>query len=279
MADSFRIGRVAVIGLGLIGGSFVKAIRLAGIAECIIGYDRAADTLSAALADGALDEGAESPHAAVATADVVVLATPVRVILSLLEELAPALPPRACVFDLGSTKREIVAAMNRLPVGISAIGGHPMAGKTHGGWAGTDGTLFHNAPFALCATERTPVVEGSWAEQMVRAIGAKPLFLNPIDHDEAVARVSHLPYILSSTLVRAAQPSGAARQLAAGSYRDTSRVSAHDPRMYGDILLTNRDNVLAAIRRAQSVLSELELALETGDEEALKRWMAQIKPS
>ncbi len=277
MADSFRPGRVAVIGLGLIGGSFVKAIRLADIADSIIGYDRVADTLSAALADGALDEAAESPQAAVAKADVVVLATPVRVIISLLHEIAPALPPRARVFDLGSTKREVVAAMNRLPVGVSAIGGHPMAGKTHGGWASTDGNLFQNAPFALCATGRTPVVEGSWAEQIVRAIGATPLFLDPVEHDEAVARVSHLPYILSSTLVRAAQPGGAARQLSAGSYRDTSRVSAHDPRMYGDILLTNRDNVLAAVRRAQSVLGELESALEHNNEAELKVWMSKIQ--
>jgi len=277
MADSFRIGRLAVIGLGLIGGSFVKAIRHAGLADSIIGYDRAADTMSAALAAGALDEGAETPHAAVANADVIVLATPVRVIISLLEELAPALAPHAKVFDLGSTKREIVAAMNRLPVSVEAIGGHPMAGKTHGGWAATDGTLFQNAPFALCATERTSIIEGSWAETIVRAIGAKPLFLDPVEHDEAVARVSHLPYILSSTLVRAAQPTGAALQLAAGSYRDTSRVSAHDPRMYGDILLTNRDNVLAAVRRAQDVLGELESALDNGDEEALKIWMKQTR--
>jgi prephenate dehydrogenase len=274
---NFNVGRVAVIGLGLIGGSFVKAIRHAGIADTIIGYDRAADTMSAALADGAIDEGAETPHAAVASADVVVLATPVRVILSLLEEIAPVLVPHCKVFDLGSTKREIVAAMNRLPPYVSAVGGHPMAGKTSGGWNATDGTLFQNAPFALCATDRTPVLQHSWAEFMVRAIGAKPLFLDPAEHDEAVARVSHLPYILSSTLVRAAQPSGTAAQLAAGSYRDTSRVSAHDPRMYGDILLTNRDNVLAAIRRAQSILGDLETALEHHDEEAMKAWMAKIK--
>lgn len=274
---NFNVGRVAVIGLGLIGGSFAKAIRLAGIADSIIGYDRAADTISAALADGTLDVGSETLHAAVSTADVVVLATPVRVIISLLEEIVPILTPHTKVFDLGSTKREIVKAMNRLPAYVSAVGGHPMAGKTSGGWTATDGTLFQNAPFALCATERTPVLEHSWAEFMVRAIGATPLFLDPIEHDEAVARVSHLPYILSSTLVRAAQPGGAARQLAAGSYRDTSRVSAHDPRMYGDILLTNRDNVLAAIRRAQSVLGELESALEHNDEAELKAWMAKIK--
>lgn len=268
---------MAVIGLGLIGGSFVKAIRHAGIADTIVGYDRAADTMSAALADGAIDEGAETVHAAVAAADMVVLATPVRVILSLLADIIHALPERCKVFDLGSTKREVVAAMNRLPVGLEAIGGHPMAGKTSGGWDATDGNLFQNAPFALCATERTPMVEGSWAEQMVRAIGATPLFLDPADHDEAVARVSHLPYILSSTLVRAARPSGAAAQLAAGSYRDTSRVSAHDPRMYGDILLTNRDNVLAAIRRAKGVLDELETALDLNDETALQAWMTQAR--
>jgi prephenate dehydrogenase len=274
---NFNVGRVAVIGLGLIGGSFVKAVRHAGITDTIIGYDRAADTMSAALADGAIDTGAETLHVAVAHADVVVLATPVRVILSLLEDIAPVLAPHCKVFDLGSTKREIVAAMNRLPPYVSAVGGHPMAGKTSGGWGATDGTLFHNAPFALCATERTPAVEGSWAEFMVRAIGAKPLFLDPAEHDEAVAGVSHLPYILSSTLVRAAQPTGAAAQLAAGSYRDTSRVSAHDPRMYGDILLTNRDNVLAAIRRAKSILGDLETALEANDEEAMKAWMNQAR--
>lgn len=277
MPSSTPFGRIAVLGLGLIGGSFVKAIRHAALASTIIGYDRHRATLKAALDEGAIDVAAEDTEQAVAEAEVIILATPVRVILSLLHQITPALTHGAKVLDLGSTKRQVVAAMNKLPPHVEAVGGHPMAGRTQGGWKAADGNLFTNAPFALCPTSRTPVVAGSWAETIVHAIGAKPLILDPATHDDAVARISHLPYILSSTLVRAAHPDAIALQLAAGSYRDTSRVSAHDPRMYGDILLTNRDNVLAAIRRARLILDELDTALENEDEAGLKQWMAKIK--
>src|SRR5688500_14303324 len=129
MAASPGVRRLAVVGLGLIGGSFAKAARQTEIATHIVGYDQSAHIAGAALSDGTIDAIAESPCAAVAGADLIILATPVRAILSLLEEIVPALAPGARVLDLGSTKRQIVAAMDSLPAHVEAVGGHPMVGK------------------------------------------------------------------------------------------------------------------------------------------------------
>ncbi len=274
---SFYAEEVAVLGVGLIGGSFVKAMKEMGAAGRIIGYDTDATVRESVLATGEIDIFASTITSAVATADVIVLATPVRTTLALLADIAPTLKHGAKVLDLGSTKREIVVAMNRLPSYVEAVAGHPMAGKAESGWAVADGRLFQNSTFVLCPTQRTPTVAASWAEALVQTIGATPLILDADIHDASVARVSHLPYILSATLAKTAAPDTHARHLSAGGYRDTSRVAGHNPHMMRDILLTNTDNLLTLIQVAQAHLGSLEQLLSTHDEAGLMQWMQEAR--
>ena len=274
---AFYADMVAVLGVGLIGGSFVKALRGVGAAGRIVGYDINTTVREQAAASGEIDAFADTIESAVATADLIVLATPVRTTLALLKEIAPMLKHGAKVVDLGSTKRGIVAAMNTLPSYVEAVGGHPMAGKAESGWVVADVNLFHNATFVLCPTRRMPILENSWAEALARTVGATPLILDAEAHDAAVARISHLPYVLSATLTKTAAPDDLARHLSAGGYRDTSRVAGHNLTMMRDILLTNSDNLLPLIQEAKLHLETLEAVLSTHDEQGLFQWMQDAR--
>jgi prephenate dehydrogenase len=205
--------------------------------------------------------------------DLLVLAAPVRAALALLGRLPELMPEGCAVIDLGSTKRAVVAAMDALPPPFAAIGGHPMCGKETSGLASAEADLFREQTFILCPTRRTtPELEAS-ALALVAAVGARPLIMDAADHDRAVAFVSHLPAVLSAALMRAA----ADEQLwAVGSsgFRDTSRLAGSNPRMMLDILLTNRDAVLAALAAYGAELDAARAALERGDEAALADWLA-----
>nr|WP_290668064.1 prephenate dehydrogenase [Ardenticatena sp.] len=264
--------QLAIVGLGLMGGSFALAARRAGLAAFIIGYDPQRDVMVRAVTDGVIEQAASDPHDAVRDADVVVLAAPVRAILHLLDEIAPTLRPGTLVLDLGSTKRDIVARMNHLPPHVRAVGGHPMCGKEVAGLHHAEATLFEQAPFALCATKRTDAPARAIAETIARALGARPLWLDAAQHDEAVALVSHLPYLLSVALVAAALETSneAPAHLASSGFRDTSRLAASNSRMMLDILLTNRDAVLDAIEASIDALRSLSTLLAIEDEAALQ---------
>lgn len=265
--------RLAILGLGLIGGSFALAAREQGLAREIVAFDPNVQALADASAAGIIEQGFNSARLAVDGADALVLAAPVRAIVALLAEVAPVLAPRTFVLDLGSTKRTIVAAMDSLPTHVRAVAGHPMAGKEHAGLAAAEAALFRGATFALCATARSDDAARQIAEQVVASVGARALWLSAEVHDEAVARVSHLPYLLAATLAHAAAPEGVARELAASGYRDTSRLAASDTSMMFDILLTNREPLLATLAQSRATLDRLIALLESGDEAGLRSWM------
>ncbi|HEX6940429.1 MAG TPA: chorismate mutase [Longimicrobiales bacterium] len=265
-AAGYTLGDVAILGLGLIGGSLAAALRRAGLARSVTGYDVDAGAAGRARARGFVDRVAPDPAGA-AAADTVILAAPVGAILETLDRIAPHLRPGTLVFDVGSTKRRIVERMDRLPDGVRAVGGHPMCGKENAGLDHADADLFAGATFALCATARTDDAARASVERLVAAVGARPLWLDAAAHDAAVAAASHLPYLLSVSLVRAALDGGEelAARLAASGFRDTSRLAASDVRMMLDILATNGDAVLAALDRAAGELGALRSLLAAGD--------------
>ena len=265
--------RLAVLGLGLIGGSFALAARERGFAREIVAFDPDVEALAEAAVAGIVEQGYSSARDAVAEADIVILAAPIRAILALLREIAPVLGSDAFVMDLGSTKQAIVSAMDRLPAHVVAVGGHPMAGKEVAGFGAAEASLFHGATFALCATARTSDGGRRIAEQVAGALGARPLWMDAATHDAAAARISHLPYILSAALAHAAAPEGVTRELASSGYRDTSRLAASNPAMMLDILLTNSSAVRAAVAGARGALDELEGLVEAGDEDGLRAWI------
>lgn len=264
--------QVTVVGLGLMGGSFAAAIR--GQCRAVVGVDREPRALEVALRNGLVSRATRSLADGLAGADVVLLATPVRTILRLLDGIAALARPGTLVMDVGSTKREIVAAMERLPAHLQAIGGHPMCGRERCGAEAADADLYRGSVFVLTPLSRTSADTLALASTLVSAIGARPLILDAERHDRLVAAISHLPYLLACALTQSVQD--VARrdptvwEVAASGFRDTSRLAASDVAVMLDTLLTNRRSVLEALELVEQHLRALRGCLEGDDEGALR---------
>lgn len=265
---------VTVIGLGLMGTSLCIDLKQRSLCREVRGVTRSIGTILRSFHDGAVDLATTDLGSGVVGADIVVLCTPVRAVVSMLETLGTLMWPGAVVTDMGSTKSEICAAMDRLPAGIQPIGGHPMTGKESSGYGSAESGLYEGAPWVLSPLERTAPETIRLLAELAEGIGAVPVLLDPARHDRLVASISHLPYLLASALVLAVGETGAADEmvwdLAAGGFRDTSRVAASDTQMFLDILMTNRDAVIAQLDMAAGHLQELRALLADSDEESLR---------
>ena len=263
----------AIVGLGLMGGSLALVLRARRACRNIVAIERDADVCARATARGVVDQAGTDLSLA-AQADVIVLATPVRTIRAQLSRIGDIVRAGAVVIDLGSTKREIVRAMDALPANLQPIGGHPMCGREVAGFDAADANLFRGAAFALTPLARTAPQTLAFARSMVETIGARPLVIDAARHDQIVAATSHLPFALAVALMTTADD--LARDddllfaLAASGFRDTSRLAASDAAMMLDILLTNRDNVANVARACSRRLDQLADAIAEGDEIALR---------
>ncbi len=280
MTAGFRARHLAIVGLGLMGGSLALAMRQH--ADHINGIDSDETACQFALDSGMVDTATDDLYTGVNHADVVVLATPVRVIVDMLAlRLGSYLRSNTLLIDLGSTKQDIVAAMAGLPIGVNAVGGHPMTGKENGGIIEADADLYRHRPFVLCPSRRTTPAARLHARALVETLGAQPIFMDAERHDQIVAGISHLPYLLSATLVAtiADQANGdlAFWELAAGGFRDTSRLAASDVTMMGDILSTNTQAVATLLAQFRMQLAMLETMLIAGDQQRLSEALGPIR--
>jgi prephenate dehydrogenase len=268
--------RVAIVGLGLMGGSM--ALDLRGQCAERVGVARSPETLNLALARGMVDR-LDDFDPAVEQCDLIVLATPPRTILAQLRALAERPPAGAAtkvVVDLGSTKAEIVAAMEALPGHFEPVGGHPMCGKETSGAAAAEAGLYRGQTFVLIPLARTSAEALSLVRELATTLGGRPLVLSAAQHDALVAATSHLPYLAAVALVQAAAATGDERvwEMAASGFRDTSRLAASDLTMMVDILLTNRAAVLAALNAFCAQTGRLAALIERGDADALRTALA-----
>ncbi len=280
MANGFRARNLAIVGLGLMGGSLALAMR--DHADCISGVDRDERARRYALERGMVDCASADLHQAVNGADVVVLAAPVRVIVEMLQmRIGSYLRSNTLVIDIGSTKQDIVDAMANLPIGVNAVGGHPMTGKENGGIEESDLSLYRGRPFVLCPSRRTTPAARLHAVAFVETLGALPIEMDAERHDQIVAGISHLPYLLSATLVatiaKQARDDSAYWELAAGGFRDTSRLAASDVTMMGDILSTNTQAVATLLAQFRMQLAMLETLLIAGDDHQLGESLQPIR--
>jgi prephenate dehydrogenase len=270
--------RVAIVGLGLMGASLAMDLTRNQLCREVRGIARRTETVLEAFFAQAVDLATNDLHTGVIGADLVILATPVRTIVSMLEEMGPFLWPGAVVMDMGSTKSEICAALDRLPPHVQPIGGHPMTGKETAGFQAAEPHLYHNATWVLTPLPRTTQTTVDLALELVEVVGAKPVILEAARHDRLVAAISHLPYMVASALVNTVSQVGndddAVWDLAAGGFRDTTRVAASDTRMFLDILTTNRGAVLEQLDNALTQLANLRDLLAQQDEPALYRALA-----
>lgn len=243
--------RVAIVGLGLIGGSIGLALRQFRAAQEVTGYDLGKGVSYRARKIGAIDQPFEVLADAVRGADLVVLATPVGAIRSLLQRLAPILTPGTVVTDVASTKEQVIGwAEEFLPENVSFVGGHPMAGKEVSGVDAADPKLFLRRIYCITPTIYTRSAAIDKVVALAEILGARVRFLEPSEHDKQVATVSHVPFLASVGLVETATHSpswGDASLLAASGFRDATRLAAGNPEMYRDICLTNREAVTKSL--------------------------------
>ncbi len=254
-----------VAGVGLIGGSVAMGLRQRFLARRVIGLDASMDVLREAEALGLVDEVRPGPGEWLRAADLVVLAAPMRALIPLARELAPYLNPAALVTDVGSVKGGIAAEMERLGV-RGFVAGHPMAGSERGGVTHANAALLENAVWVLTPTDHTPLTALSRARTLVEHLGAAPVVMPPDAHDALVATVSHLPYLASLALTHMVARDERLSLLAAGGFRDLTRVASGDPRMSRDMVVENRSALKEALARFRRQLERLEADLDEPEE-------------
>lgn len=271
-AGGFKAQHLAIVGLGLMGGSMALALR--PFVDKITAVEMDPATREYALKRGMVDRVTDDLKDGVSEADVVILAAPVRAILTMIRSRIGAyLRMNTLLIDIGSTKEDICNAMAILPIGVQAVGGHPMTGKEQSGCEASDAALYVNRPFVLCPSRRTTPATLLRARMLVDALGAVPIEMDAHRHDRVVAAISHLPYLLSAALVatvaQEAQTDDAVWTLAAGGFRDTSRLAAQDVQMMGDILGTNTQAVATLLAYFRVHLANIEAMLISQDSQQL----------
>ncbi len=255
---------VVLAGVGLIGGSIGLGLHQRFAAGRVVGLDRDPAALDAARGLGVIDEARLEPGPWLADADLVVLAVPVKSLVPLARTLAPHLRPDALVTDVGGVKGDIVEALRDLRF----VGGHPMAGSDRAGVLHADAALLENAVWALTPTDHTDPGALARVRELVEALGARPIVVAPAQHDRLVATVSHVPYLTAvalTSLVDRGEERELKMLLAAGGFRDLTRVASGSPLMSRDMVVGNREAVRAALRALVAELEALEAAMDDDD--------------
>lgn len=266
-----RLGTVAVVGVGLIGGSIGMALRAGGLAREVVGVGRDMARLDEARDLGAIDRGTVDMASGVADAEVVVICTPVGRVAEDVRRAAELAPRSALVTDAGSTKRSIVEAVEKIPRAARMfVAAHPMAGSERSGAAHARADLYRDRVCILTPSATTPRAMVDRARGFWSALGCRIVEMGPAEHDEVVAFTSHLPHALAASLASAVPADWL--PLAAGAFRDGTRVAGADTELWTAIFRENRGPLMNAVGKLQDRLSALKYALMTDDEESIRRW-------
>ncbi|MBI4610671.1 MAG: prephenate dehydrogenase/arogenate dehydrogenase family protein [Candidatus Rokubacteria bacterium] len=274
------IRRLAVVGLGLLGGSAALAARRRGVAREIVAIGRRPDALARAVADGVVDRATVDVGEGVRGVDVVLLATPVATIEALLPDVWRVADPDATVTDVGSTKGRIVSVAEALAVSrpLAFVGGHPMAGSEQSGYGQARADLFVGATVILTPTEASDAGAVKRVSEFWQALGGRVVILDPELHDRVVGMVSHLPHLLAFALVDAVLRSDpAAVGFAGRGFADTTRIAASDPRIWRDIFLGNREALAQSLVAFRAALADLERLIAAGDASRLEAALGRIR--
>ncbi|QKS71102.1 prephenate dehydrogenase [Paenalkalicoccus suaedae] len=275
--------QIALIGLGLIGGSLALAIKSGLPKAQIKGFDIDQNSVKLASTLQIIDEQAESLEDAVRDADIIILAAPVESTIKLIQQLETLpLQAGAIVTDVGSTKETVVVAGNKLQSkGVFFIGGHPMAGSHKTGVEASIERLFENAYYVLTPAEGVPDNKLIQLQNVLKGTKAKFIQLEPASHDRFAGLISHFPHIVASALVHHVAKAGdedpLITQLAAGGFRDITRIASASPTMWRDILMHNKEQLLPMIQEWNAIMKNVEDMLHTDDDEAIYAFFADAK--
>ncbi|MBN1538118.1 MAG: prephenate dehydrogenase [Anaerolineales bacterium] len=266
--DFFSGARVVIFGLGLMGGSLALGLR--GSCRELAAVEINEETRKLADRLNIVDQISDDPSEVVRDADLIVLATPVKTIISLIYKITQWHPGAPVILDLGSTKTQICQAFDVLPQRFDTIGGHPMCGKEELGLENAEAAIFHGAPFSFVKLYRTSPKAVIMAEQLTSILGSHALWLDAETHDRWVAETSHLPYILASALALATSPE--VQPMIGPGWRSTTRLASTPGSMMNDILYTNRQNILKSIDQFQSELDKMVSLLQEEEDQGLAEY-------
>lgn len=272
--------QLGLIGCGLMGGSFALALKRAGLVKRIVGYSKSPSTTERARQMGVIDVEAPSALLAVSGADIVLLAVPVSATEASFKAIRHLLTPNTLIMDVGSTKRDVVDAARRVlrdHVGCF-VPAHPITGKEVSGVEHADVNLYAGKQVILTPIERTFTVQLQKAVDVWTALGCHVVKMSPQSHDAAYAAVSHLPHLIAFAMINgiAGQDHGKEYMSLAGpGFRDFTRIAASDPKMWRDILVANREELLDQSRIFQKTLQSLENLIASGDGDALESLIEQ----
>ena len=271
--------RITIVGMGLIGSSLGMALKKAQIPAEIVGTDRDRGVARRAQQAGASDKTETNPISAIRGSKMVILATPVGGIRDLMELFGPELEEGCIVTDTGSTKSEILMwAEQYLPNTVNFVGGHPMAGKEVSGPDAAQADLFHNATYCIIPGKNADENSVKTVVNLAETVGAKPYFIDPVEHDSFVAAVSHLPIVLATLLINVSAKSSSwteISRLASTGFRDATRLAAGNPEMSRDICITNQDSILHWMEKFTDELDLFKELLKQGGEESLGKFFDQ----
>lgn len=272
--------QLGLIGCGLMGGSFALALKRAGLVKRVVGYSKSPSTTERARAMGVIDVEAPSALLAVSGADIVLIAVPVAATEATFKAIKHLVTPSMLIMDVGSTKRDVIDAGRRAlreHIG-SFVPAHPIAGKEVSGVEHADADLYTGRQVILTPIERTLTTQLQKAVDVWSALGCRVLQMSPEQHDAAFAAVSHLPHLLAFALMNSisGQPQGKDYLTLAGpGFRDFTRIAASDPKVWRDIMVSNREELLAQSKIFQRNLHALELMISSGNAEALEGLLEQ----
>ena len=267
--------QLGLIGCGLMGGSFALAMKKAGLVKRVVGYSKSPSTTDRARQMGVIDVEAPSALLAVAGADMVLVAVPVAATEATLKAIKHLVTPQMLIMDVGSTKADVVQAARRAlrdQVG-SFVPAHPITGREVSGVEHAEADLYSGRQVILTPTERTFTAQLQKAEEIWTALGSRVTSMSPESHDAAFAAVSHLPHVLAFAMMNSITGQSTGDEflsLAGPGFRDFTRIAASDPKVWRDILLSNREELISQSKLFQQALRTLEQAMEKGDAQALE---------
>lgn len=265
-----RFKKVAIVGVGLIGGSLGLAIKKRKLARTIIGIGRRRSSIQRAVRCGAIDVGTKDLKRGVSDADLVIIATPVCSIPKIAKAIVYNLKGGAILTEVGSTKTQIVNAIEKfLPAGISFVGLHPLAGSEKRGVNFAEADLFKGATVIMAKTRKTKSSSIKALSQFWRSLGIERIVIkSPEEHDRIVAEISHLPHLVATALVNSV--SAKSLKFASTGFKDSTRIAASDPEVWRDICVTNRREILKSLDRYERSLSRLKALIKRGRKERLR---------
>jgi len=269
------------LGLGLIGGSIARALKAHDESNRIIAFDTDRKSLTRAYEDGVVDVLVSDIDSRFSECDFIFLCAPVKHNAANAEKVRPFLKESAILTDVGSVKNGIHTAIHDLGLDANFIGGHPMAGSERVGYANSKAKLLENAYYILTRTEKSTDAQLESLCAVVKSIGAIPLVMTPDQHDYITAAVSHVPHVISASLVNLVHdsdsPDERMKMIAAGGFKDITRISSSSPVMWQQICLTNRDNISKLLKDYIDSLEKMRGVIDRGDSEALMEFFGSAR--